>query len=62
LELGGKDPAYVRADANLAHAIESSTDGAFFNVGQSCCGVKRIYVAASRHEEFVAAVVNLTNK
>jgi acyl-CoA reductase-like NAD-dependent aldehyde dehydrogenase len=62
LELGGKDPAYVRADANLAHAIETLTDGAFFNAGQSCCGIKRIYVAASRHEEFVAGVVDLTMK
>jgi acyl-CoA reductase-like NAD-dependent aldehyde dehydrogenase len=62
LELGGKDPAYVRADANLTHAIETLTDGAFFNAGQSCCGIKRIYVAASRYEEFVAGVVDLTNK
>ena len=62
LELGGKDPAYVRADANLAHAIETLTDGAFFNAGQSCCGIKRIYVAASRYEDFVAGVVELTQK
>jgi acyl-CoA reductase-like NAD-dependent aldehyde dehydrogenase len=62
LELGGKDPAYVRADANLAQAIDTLTDGAFFNAGQSCCGIKRIYVAASRHEEFVAGVVDLTRK
>ena len=62
LELGGKDPAYVRADANLGHAIETLTDGAFFNAGQSCCGIKRIYVAASRYEEFVAGVVDLTKK
>jgi acyl-CoA reductase-like NAD-dependent aldehyde dehydrogenase len=62
LELGGKDPAYVRADANLAHAVESLTDGAFYNAGQSCCGIKRIYVAASRHDEFVAGVVELTKK
>src|SRR6202451_847290 len=62
LELGGKDPAYVRADANLAHAVATLTDGAFFNAGQSCCGIKRIYVAASRHEEFVAGVVDLTRK
>jgi acyl-CoA reductase-like NAD-dependent aldehyde dehydrogenase len=62
LELGGKDPAYVRADANLAHAVETLTDGAFFNAGQSCCGTKRIYVAASCYEEFVAGVVNLTRK
>ena len=59
LELGGKDPAYVRADANLAHAIETLTDGAFFNAGQSCCGIKRIYVAASRYQEFVDGVVEL---
>jgi acyl-CoA reductase-like NAD-dependent aldehyde dehydrogenase len=62
LELGGKDPAYVRADANLAHAVETLTDGAFFNSGQSCCGIKRIYVATSRYEEFVAGVVDLTQK
>ena len=62
LELGGKDPAYVRADANLAHAIETLTDGAFYNAGQSCCGIKRIYVAQSRYEEFVAGVVDLTKQ
>jgi acyl-CoA reductase-like NAD-dependent aldehyde dehydrogenase len=62
LELGGKDPAYVRSDANLAHAIESLTDGAFFNSGQSCCGIKRIYVAASRYREFVDGMVDLTQK
>jgi acyl-CoA reductase-like NAD-dependent aldehyde dehydrogenase len=62
LELGGKDPAYVRADANLAHAIETLTDGAFFNSGQSCCGIKRIYVAASCYREFVDGVVDLTER
>jgi acyl-CoA reductase-like NAD-dependent aldehyde dehydrogenase len=62
LELGGKDPAYVRSDANLSHAIDTLTDGAFYNAGQSCCGIKRIYVAASRYEEFVAGVVDLTRK
>jgi acyl-CoA reductase-like NAD-dependent aldehyde dehydrogenase len=62
LELGGKDPAYVRADANLAHAIETLTDGAFFNSGQSCCGIKRIYVAASRYQDFVDGVVDLTRQ
>ena len=44
LELGGKDPAYVRADADLGHAVENLVDGAFFNSGQSCCGIERIYV------------------
>jgi acyl-CoA reductase-like NAD-dependent aldehyde dehydrogenase len=62
LELGGKDPAYVRQDADLAYAIDSLTDGAFFNAGQSCCGIKRIYVDASKFDEFVAGVVELTKK
>jgi acyl-CoA reductase-like NAD-dependent aldehyde dehydrogenase len=62
LELGGKDPAYVRLDANLAQAIVTLTDGAFFNAGESRCGIKRIYVAASRFEDFVAGFVDLTKK
>jgi acyl-CoA reductase-like NAD-dependent aldehyde dehydrogenase len=62
LELGGKDPAYVRADANLAHAVDSLTDGAFFNAGQSCCGIKRIYVHTSRYDDFVAGVVSLAKQ
>lgn len=62
LELGGKDPAYVRADANLAHAIDSLTDGAFFNAGQSCCGIKRIYVAAPVYQAFVDGLVELTHR
>ena len=56
LELGGKDPAYVRHDADLAHAIENIADGAFFNTGQSCCGIERIYVHADVHDAFVAGV------
>jgi acyl-CoA reductase-like NAD-dependent aldehyde dehydrogenase len=62
LELGGKDPAYVCPDADLAHAIVTLTDGAFFNAGESRCGIKRIYVAASRYEDFVAGFVDLTKK
>ncbi len=60
LELGGKDPAYVRADANLAHAIENLVDGAFFNSGQSCCGIERIYVHESLYPKFVDGFVELT--
>jgi len=59
LELGGKDPAYVRADANLQHAIETVTDGAIFNSGQSCCGIERVYVDQSVMAEFVEGVVEL---
>ncbi len=62
LELGGKDPAYVRADADLAHAIETLVDGAFFNSGQSCCGIERIYVDARVYDEFVAGAVELTRQ
>jgi acyl-CoA reductase-like NAD-dependent aldehyde dehydrogenase len=62
LELGGKDPAYVRADARLDHAVENLVDGAFFNSGQSCCGVERIYVAASLYDRFVEAFVALTKQ
>ncbi len=54
LELGGKDPAYIRADADLAHAVDTTMDGAFFNSGQSCCGIERIYVHESVHDDFVA--------
>ena len=59
LELGGKDPAYVRKDANLQHAIETVTDGGMFNSGQSCCGIERVYVDAAIYDEFVAGVVAL---
>ena len=60
LELGGKDPAYVRADAKLDHAIENVIDGAFFNSGQSCCGIERIYVHADVHDAFVEGAAELT--
>lgn len=62
LELGGKDPAYVRADANLEHAVETCVDGAFFNSGQSCCGIERIYVAESIFDDFVEKAVELVNQ
>jgi acyl-CoA reductase-like NAD-dependent aldehyde dehydrogenase len=62
LELGGKDPAYVRADADLKHAIETLTDGAFYNAGQSCCGIKRVYVASPRYRDFVDGVVELAKR
>jgi acyl-CoA reductase-like NAD-dependent aldehyde dehydrogenase len=60
LELGGKDPAYVRADADIGFAAENLVDGAFFNSGQSCCGIERIYVDEAVFEEFVSKVVEVT--
>jgi acyl-CoA reductase-like NAD-dependent aldehyde dehydrogenase len=62
LELGGKDPAYVRPDANLAHAIENLVDGAFFNSGQSCCAIERIYVHRKVWDDFLDGFVDLTRK
>lgn len=62
LELGGKDPAYVRADADLAHAVASSIDGAFFNSGQSCCGIERIYVHEALYDAFVEQAVALVKQ
>ncbi len=59
LELGGKDPAYIRADANLPHAIENVLDGAFFNSGQSCCGIERIYAHSSVYDDFVQGAVEI---
>ncbi|MEM5530116.1 aldehyde dehydrogenase family protein [Gammaproteobacteria bacterium AS21] len=56
LELGGKDPAYVRADCNLPYTIENLADGAFFNSGQSCCSIERIYAHESIHDELVAGL------
>ncbi|MGH6934557.1 MAG: aldehyde dehydrogenase family protein [Dongiaceae bacterium] len=62
LELGGCDPAYVRADANLPHAIENLVDGAMFNSGQSCCGIQRVYVHQDVYKHFLDGFVDLTNQ
>jgi acyl-CoA reductase-like NAD-dependent aldehyde dehydrogenase len=53
LELGGKDPAYVRPDADINFAVENIYDGAFFNAGQSCCGIERVYLHEDIYEEFI---------
>lgn len=60
LELGGKDPAYVRPDANIAFAVENLVDGAFFNSGQSCCGKERLYVHEAIYDKFVEGFADLT--
>jgi len=62
LELGGKDPAYVRADAPLAPTIENLVDGTYFNAGQSCCAIERIYVDRAVFREFVDGFVALTKQ
>jgi acyl-CoA reductase-like NAD-dependent aldehyde dehydrogenase len=57
LELGGKDPAYVLPDAKLDHAIANLVDGAFYNSGQCCCGIERVYVHESVYDDFVEGFV-----
>lgn len=62
LELGGKDPAYVRADAPLQATIENLVDGTFFNAGQSCCAVERIYVQRDVFDDFLQGYIELTKQ
>ncbi|MEJ7732150.1 MAG: aldehyde dehydrogenase family protein [Polyangiaceae bacterium] len=57
LELGGKDPAYVAADADLDKAVDGIVDGACYNAGQSCCGVERAYVHEALYDRFVEAAL-----
>lgn len=56
LELGGKDPAYVRDDVDVGFAAEQIVDGAIFNSGQSCCAIERVYVHKNIYDAFVAEV------
>lgn len=58
LELGGKDPIYVCEDADVKAVAEATADGAFYNNGQSCCSVERIYVHAKVHDTFVEHFMN----
>jgi acyl-CoA reductase-like NAD-dependent aldehyde dehydrogenase len=62
LELGGKDPAYVCEDADFDFAVENVVDGAFYNAGQSCCGIERVYVARPIYDRFVEAAVALVRQ
>lgn len=57
LELGGKDPAYVLPDAKMDHAIANLVDGTFYNSGQCCCGIERIYVHEKVYDQFVEGFV-----
>ena len=60
-ELGGKDPGYVREDADLDAAVDTLLDGAMFNAGQCCCGIERIYVHESLYDQFVEKAVAWVN-
>lgn len=58
MELGGKDPAYVRADADVEYSAVEIADGAVFNSGQSCCAIERVYVHETIFDEFVKKMVD----
>ncbi|MCH9688455.1 MAG: aldehyde dehydrogenase family protein [Deltaproteobacteria bacterium] len=62
LELGGKDPAVVLPDCDLDHTVDCLVDGAFYNAGQSCCGIERIYVHGDIYDRFVEAFVAKTRQ
>ncbi|KAJ3094428.1 hypothetical protein HDU97_008100, partial [Phlyctochytrium planicorne] len=62
LELGGKDPAYVRADMDPKNAAENLVDGAMYNSGQSCCAVERIYVHEKVYEAFLKEAVEVVKQ
>ena len=57
LELGGKDPAYVLPDAKMDHAVANLVDGAFYNSGQCCCGIERVYVHEKVYDEFIEGFI-----
>jgi len=62
LELGGKDPAYVCSDADIVRSAANLVDGSFYNAGQSCCGVERIYVHRDVYDSFLEAFVSVANE
>ncbi|MFD2176811.1 aldehyde dehydrogenase family protein [Veronia pacifica] len=62
LELGGKDPAYIRKDADIETAVETVIDGAFFNSGQSCCGIERLYIHQSIYDEVIEKSVEVVRR
>ena len=61
LELGGKDPAYIREDANVDKVIPAVMDGVFYNAGQSCCAVERIYVHHTLFDTFLSGAIQYMN-
>ena len=60
LELGGKDPAYARYDCDIDKTVDNLVDGSFFNSGQSCCGIERIYVDEKIYGKFLESFISKT--
>ena len=61
-ELGGKDAAYVCEDANLEKTVKNLVSGSFYNSGQSCCAVERIYVHEKVYDNFCQEFAKETDK
>lgn len=62
LELGGKDAAIVLPDCDFESTVENVVDGAFYNAGQSCCAVERVFVHASIADRFVEACAEVVKR
>ena len=62
LELGGKDPMLVLDDADLGRAVAGAAWGSFFNCGQVCVGIERIYVAELLRDEFVPRLADAATR
>ncbi|MGB8329958.1 MAG: aldehyde dehydrogenase family protein [Polyangiales bacterium] len=62
LELGGKDPAYVCGDADVVRSAANLVDGSFYNAGQSCCGIERIYVHREVYDAFLDTFTSIANQ
>jgi acyl-CoA reductase-like NAD-dependent aldehyde dehydrogenase len=62
LELGGKDPQIVCADADLANAVSGAVWGGFANAGQTCSGIERVYVVDQVADAFLEGVVRETKR
>jgi acyl-CoA reductase-like NAD-dependent aldehyde dehydrogenase len=62
LELGGKDPVYVADDVEVRTAAASVAEGAFYNAGQSCCAVERVYVHEAVHDRFLDSFVEAVRR
>jgi len=62
LELGGKDPMYICKDVDVKAAAAAGVEGAFYNNGQSCCAVERIYVDEKIYDDYVSAFIEETKQ
>ncbi len=62
LELGGKDPSYICEDVDVASVAKNIVEGCFYNAGQSCCAIERVYVANAIYDSFCKAFAEEAQK